>query len=72
MNAICFGGGGLVGTAKALGHLLGLDQIIRDPSCRNEVKPSFFDYMADAQVPLRECEARLDEVFALIPPDVRN
>jgi predicted acylesterase/phospholipase RssA len=72
MNAICFGGGGLVGTAKALGHLVGLDQIIRDPSCRNELKSSFFDYMADAQVSLRECEARLDEVFALIPPDVRN
>jgi hypothetical protein len=72
LNAICFGGGGLVGTAKALGHLVGLDQLIRDPSCRNELKPSFFDYMADAQVPLRECEARLDEVFALIPPDVRN
>ena len=71
MNAICFGGGGLVGTAKALGHLLGLDQLIRDPTCRNELKPSFFDYMAEAQVPLRECESRLDEVFALIPPDVR-
>jgi hypothetical protein len=71
LNAICFGGGGLVGTAKALGHLVGLDQIVRDPSCRAELKPSFFDYMADAQVPLRECESRLDEVFALIPPDVR-
>jgi hypothetical protein len=72
LNAICFGGGGLVGTSKALGHLVGLDQLIRDPSCRNELKPSFFDYMADAQVPLKDCEARLDEVFALIPPDVRN
>lgn len=71
MNAICFGGGGLVGTAKALGHMLGLDQLIRDPSCRNELKPSFFDYMAEAHVPLRECEARLDEVFALIPSEVR-
>src|SRR5579871_4492340 len=72
MNAICFGGGGLVGTAKALGHLVGLDQIIRDPTCRGELKPSFFDFMADASVPLRDCEARLDDIFALIPRDVRS
>lgn len=45
---------------------------MRDPSTRNELKNSFFDYMADAGVPLREVEARLDEVFALIPPDVRS
>ena len=61
LNAICFGGGGLVGTAKALGHLVGFDQIVRDPTRRTELKKSFFDYMAEAGVPLRELEPRLDE-----------
>lgn len=72
LNAICFGGGGLVGTSEALGHLVGLDQIVRRPDERTELKRSFFDYMADAGVGLRELEGRLDEVFALIPPQVRS
>ena len=46
LNALCFGGGGLVGTSKALGHLVGLDQLVREPHTREELKPSFFDYMA--------------------------
>lgn len=71
LNAICFGGGGLVGTSKALGHLVGLDQIIRTPDERNDLKRSFFDYMALAGVPLRELEGRMDEVFDLIPPETR-
>ena len=72
LNAICFGGGGLVGTAKALGHLVGFDQIVREPSARNELKKSFFDYMAVAGVPLRELEPRLDEVFDRMPAHVRS
>lgn len=72
LNAICFGGGGLVGTAKALGHLVGFDQIVREPSARNELKKSFFDYMAAAGVPLRELEPRLDEVFDRMPAHVRS
>jgi hypothetical protein len=51
---------------------VGLDQVIRDPANRNELKNSFFDYMADAGVGLREVEARIDEVFALMPADVRS
>jgi predicted acylesterase/phospholipase RssA len=72
LNAICFGGGGLVGTAKALGHLVGFDQIVRDPTRRTELKKSFFDYMAEAGVPLRELEPRLDEVFDRMPAHVRS
>jgi predicted acylesterase/phospholipase RssA len=72
LNAICFGGGGLVGTSKALGHLVGLDQILREPDCRGELKRSFFDYMAEAGVQLRELEGRLDEVFDRMPADVRS
>lgn len=72
MNAICFGGGGLVGTAKALGHLIGLDQVVRTPDDRHELTKSFFDYMAEAGVQLRELEGRLDEVFDRMPADVRN
>lgn len=72
LNAICFGGGGLVGTSKALGHLIGLDQVLRDPDDRLELKKSFFDYMADAGVSLRELEARLDDVFDAMPPEVRS
>jgi len=72
LNALCFGGGGLVGTAKAMGHLVGLDQVLRDPEHRGELKPSFFDYMAQAGVPLRELETRLDEVFEAMPAEVRN
>ncbi|MGE0708548.1 MAG: patatin-like phospholipase family protein [Planctomycetota bacterium] len=72
LNAICFGGGGLVGTAKALGHLVGFDQIVRDPDRRNELKKSFFDYMAEAGVPLRELEPRLDEVYDRMPAQVRS
>ncbi len=72
LNAICFGGGGLVGTSKALGHLLGLDQIVRDPDARNQLKKSFFDYMAIAGVPLRDLEARLDDVLDVLPADVRS
>lgn len=72
LNAICFGGGGLVGTAKALGHLVGFDQIVREPSARTELKKSFFDYMAEAGVPLRELEPRLDEVFDRMPAHVRS
>ena len=71
-NAICFGGGGLVGTSKALGHLVGLDQIIRDPDSRTELKKSFFDYMAEAGVHLRELEGRLDEIYDRMPPQVRS
>ena len=69
---MCFGGGGLVGTAKALGHLLGFDQLIRTPDTRQELKPSFFDFMAQAGVPLRELEVRMDEVFKVIPAEARN
>ena len=69
---MCFGGGGLVGPAKALGHLVGFDQVVRTPDSRHELKPSFFDYMAQAGVPLRELEQRLDEVMAVIPPETRN
>lgn len=72
LNAICFGGGGLVGTAKAMGHLVGLDQILREPDDRGELKRSFFDYMAEAGVQLKELEGRLDDVFDRMPPDVRN
>jgi predicted acylesterase/phospholipase RssA len=72
LNAICFGGGGLVGTAKALGHLVGLDQIVRDPEARGELSKSFFDYMAEAGVQLRELEGRLDEVFDRMPAEVRS
>lgn len=72
LNAICFGGGGLVGTSKALGHLVGLDQILRGPDTRTELKKSFFDYMAEAGVPLRELEGRLDEVFERIPAHMRS
>lgn len=72
LNAICFGGGGLVGTAKALGHLVGLDQIIRDPDSRTELKKSFFDYMAEAGVPLRELDGRMDEVFERMPAHMRS
>lgn len=72
LNCLCFGGGGLVGTSKALGHLVGLDQIVRRPDQRNLLKPSFFDFMAQAGVSLRDLESRLDEVFDLLPPEVRN
>ena len=72
LNAICFGGGGLVGTSKALGHLLGLDQVLREPESRGHLKKSFFDYMAEAGVPLRDLEARVDEVFDRLPADVRS
>ncbi|RMG17064.1 MAG: hypothetical protein D6731_04830 [Planctomycetota bacterium] len=72
LNAICFGGGGLVGTSKALGHTVGLDQVVRRHDERQELKRSFFDYMAAAGVPLRELEGRIDEVFELIPPETRN
>jgi hypothetical protein len=72
LNAICFGGGGLVGTSKGLGHLVGFDQIVRSHDERNDLKRSFFDYMAAAGVPLRELEGRLDEVFELIPPETRS
>lgn len=72
LNAICFGGGGLVGTSKALGHLIGLDQLLREPENRSELKRSFFDYMAEAGVQLRELEGRLDEVFDRMPADVRS
>lgn len=72
LNAICFGGGGLVGTSKAMGHLVGLDQILREPEHRSELKRSFFDYMAEAGVQLRELEGRLDEVFDRMPADVRS
>ena len=51
---------------------MGLDQIIRDPTCRKELKKSFFDYMADARVTLRDLEGRMDEVFDRLPPEVRN
>ena len=70
VNAICFGGGGLVGTAKALGHLVGLDQIVRQPECRGELKRSFFDYMAEAGVPLRELEGRLVGVRTAGAPNI--
>lgn len=72
LNALCFGGGGLVGTSKALGHLVGLDQLVREPHTREELKPSFFDYMAQAGVPLRDLETRLDEVLRIIPPETLN
>lgn len=72
LNAICFGGGGLVGTSKALGHLLGLDQVVRQPEDRAHLKKSFFDYMAECGVPLRDLEGRLDEVFDRLPADVRS
>jgi hypothetical protein len=52
--------------------MVGLDQIVRRPDQRNDLKPSFFDYMAQAGVTLRELEGRVDEVFAQIPPEVRN
>lgn len=71
-NALCFGGGGLVGTAKALGHLIGLDQVVRDRASQGEVKKSFFDYMGEAQVPLDQLEARFEEVLDRIPPEVMN
>ncbi len=72
LNAICFGGGGLVGTSKGLGHLIGLDQLVRPLEERGQLKRSFFDYMAEAGVPLRELEGRIDEVFARMPAEVRN
>lgn len=72
VNALAFGGGGLVGTAKAIGHLIGLDQVIRDSSCRNELKKSFFDYMVEAGVELNQLEARFEEVVQRMPPEVRS
>ena len=72
VNALAFGGGGLVGTAKSLGHLVGLDQLIRDPASKNELKKSFFDYMAEAGVSLEQLEARFSEVEDVMPPEVRS
>lgn len=45
---------------------------MRTPDCRHELKPSFFDWMAQAGVPLSALERRIDEVMALIPPETRN
>lgn len=72
INAIAFGGGGLVGTAKSLGHLVGLDQVVRSPDARKEVKKSFFDYMADAGVDIEQLEERFDEVVSRMPAEVRS
>ena len=70
VNALCFGGGGLVGTVKALGHLVGLDQLIRGPEDGPLPQPCFFDYMERAGVPLRQLERRIDEVFRIMPGEV--
>lgn len=72
VNALCFGGGGLVGTGKAVGHLIGLDQLIRDRDSRRELTKSFFDYMVEAGVPLNKLEARFEDVVARMPPEVRS
>jgi predicted acylesterase/phospholipase RssA len=72
VNALCFGGGGLVGTGKAVGHLIGLDQVIRDHDSRRELTKSFFDYMVEAGVPLNALEARFEEVVNRMPPEVRS
>jgi len=72
VNALCFGGGGLVGTSKSLGHLLGLDQLVRDPSSQKELKKSFFDYMVEAGVGLDNLEARFLEVMESMPAESQH
>jgi predicted acylesterase/phospholipase RssA len=72
VNALCFGGGGIVGTGKAVGHLIGLDQVIRDRDSRRDLTKSFFDYMVEAGVPLSKLEARFEDVVDRMPPEVRS
>ena len=72
VNALAFGGGGLVGTAKSLGHLIGLDQVVRDPASRLELTKSFFDYMVEAEVTIDQLELRFDEVVDRMPREVQN